>query len=50
MGGMMSYPAMWWWPGEVEVETGGEEVARSADLTSGTGRDMGGGGGYIPGE
>lgn len=45
MGGMRSYPgAMWWCPGEVEVETGGE------DRTSGTGLDMGGGGGYIPGE
>jgi len=51
MGGMRSYPM--WSPGD--VETGGEEVvleARSAcvERTNATGRDIGGGGGYIEGE
>jgi len=50
MGGMRSYP-MWWSPGE--VDTGGDEVvleARSVERTNATGRDIGGGGGYIEGE
>lgn len=52
MGGMRSYP-IWWSPGD--VDTGGEEVvleARSAcvERTNATGRDIGGGGGYMEGE
>ena len=47
---MRSYP-IWWSPGD--VDTGGEEVvleARSVERTNATGRDIGGGGGYIEGE
>ena len=49
LGGSRSY-LRWWSPGE--VETGGEveEWPPSELLTRATGRDMGGGGGYMPGE